>query len=183
MKRFLSVLTILSLFTFTGFSQNNTIALGVDAVILNDGYETSTSSFGPSLTFESAIGKKFSLQAKGAYLRDNLIKAENGSLRMDIKNFETGVNFYPKAVHRGFFVGLDLAYTDIKYVIKSGSTSQSLTASPLQYFGGGLNLGFKTKVTERITFGTIAGVKVMADTDFYDGLLNISIGANVGYKF
>lgn len=183
MKRFLSVLTILSLFTFTALSQNNTIALGVDAVILNDGFENSTSSFGPSLTFESAIGKKFSLQAKGAFLRDKLVESGDASIRMVIKNFETGVNFYPKAVHKGFFVGLDLAYTDIKYVLKSGDRSQSLTASPLQYFGGGLNLGFKTNVTNRITFGTIAGVKVMADTDFYEGLFNISIGANVGYKF
>jgi len=182
MKKLLSVFTILSLFSFTSLAQNNTIALGVDAVILNDGYENSNASFGPSLTFESAIGKKFSLQAKGAYLKNNLVEADDASIQMRIKNFETGVNFYPKAVHKGFFVGLDLAYTDVKYVLKSGSNSQSLT-TPSQYFGGGLNLGFKTKVTNRITFGTIAGIKVMADTDLEEGLFNINIGANVGYKF
>lgn len=184
MKKSILIATFFFAFFSISIAQNTTVSIGYGALGFSTDAEDFTTALGLSYALESAISKRFTIQAEVSSLKDNIIRNDQSAWQRRVKNFSTGLNFYPKAAHEGFFIGMNVGYTKVDYKLKSNGDFVILGfPDEGPFVGGGINLGFKTSLTKRLTLGTVAGTKVMYMPDTEEGMLQFNMGANIGFRF
>ena len=182
MKNLMIIFTM-SFVSFFATAQNTTFTIGTEAIGLytDDDASLSTRSF--TLGLENAFAKRWTLSADVSTGRKKQASTNTFGLKQKVSSLKTGIKFYPKAAHRGFFLGYNFVYTNVAVVL-SNEDSVILPFVEGRYVGAGTEMGFTTSLRERLTFGTVLGLNLMVDTgDFESAGLQYNIGAKIGYKF
>ena len=180
----LMLIFAMSLFSFFAMAQNNTtFTIGTEAIGIYTDDDASLSGRAFTLGLENNFGKRWSLSADLSVGRKRHASSNTFDLKQKMSSLKTGIKFYPKKGQRGFFLGYNFVYTNVD-VMLSNEDSVVLPIVGGRYVGAGTEMGFKTNLGERMTFGTVFGLNLMANTtDFESAALQYNIGAKIGYNF
>ena len=180
----LMLIAAMSLFSFFATAQNTTLTIGTDIVGF---YTEAEQTFGTrtlNLGLENAFAKRWTLSADIGIAKNSGFDLRVWKMRDKISAVRTGIKFYPKAAHKGFFIGTNLAYANLNRSFTGEDVPVNILNNG-KYIGGGLDLGFNTSLGKRLTFGTFAGLNLMLNANDIqdDGLLQSNLGIKVGFKF
>lgn len=179
----LMLISALSLISFFATAQNTTFTIGTEAIGIYTDDDASLSGRAFTLGLENNFGKRWSLSADWSIGKKLHASSSTFDLKQKTSSLKTGIKFYPKKGQRGFFFGYNFVYTNVD-VMLSNEDNVVLPIVAGKYIGAGSELGFKTNIGERMTFGTVLGLNLMANTDdFESAALQYNIGAKLGYKF
>jgi len=182
----MSLFALLLSFTFATAQTSTQVTIGMDAIGLASDLDAPAAAAGLTIGIESAMSKRFTISVERTMAKATLLDVHSLALKQKINAISTGLRFYPKAANRGFFLGLSLGYTSVKYRLDSEllpELSAIIGGLPTSYVGGGMDMGFKAKISKRLTLGTHLGLKVMPRMDFETAALQYNIGAKLGYNF
>ena len=180
----LMLIAAMSLMSIFATAQNTSLTIGTDIV----GFYTEAEQTFVGKTFnlgiENAFAQRWTLSADVAVAKNSGLNLSVRKLKQKIGSVRTGIKFYPKAAHKGFFIGTNLAYTNFNRTF-TGEDVPVAIQNDGKYIGGGFDIGFNTSIGRRLTFGTFAGLNLMLNASDIqdDGLLQSNLGVKVGFKF
>lgn len=188
MKNTLFALLLTALPSFSCLmAQQNHISAGLHAQALTT---LETYFLGPSVAFESTLKNKTTIGIKAGWYGSRSPYDIGGNFRHveRLLSIQPGIKFYSKEAHQGFYFGAHANYQAYDQFLKNNDTG-NITRVPVSeirnaFFGFGVDLGFTTAVSQRLTFGVgMTGDLFLNTTNFEEGDLGIGLGAHIGYKF
>jgi len=177
------LISALSLISFITKAQNTTFTIGTEAIGLYTDDEASLSTRSFTLGLENTFGKRWAISVDLSTGKKQQSTINTVGLKQKLSSLKTGLKFYPKKGQRGFFFGYNFVYTNVETVL-SNEDSVILPFVGGKFIGTGTEMGFNTRLGERLTFGTVAGLNLMVNTnDIESPALQYNIGAKIGYRF
>jgi len=179
----LMLIAAMSLISFFATAQTS-LTIGTDVVGLYTEDDQKFLTRTITLGLENAFAKRWTLSADVAIARNSGLDLRVWELREKVSSVKTGIKFYPKAAHKGLFIGTNLAYTNFNRTF-TGRDVPTTILNNGKYIGGGLDIGFNTSIGRRLTFGTFAGLNLMLNANDIenDALLQSNLGLKIGFKF
>ena len=174
----------MSLLSFFAAAQNTTLTIGTEALGLYTDTDQSISGQTITLGIENAFAKRWTVSADLSL--NGILGLGLGfpNIRRRIPSIKTGIKYYPKAANQGFFIGSNLAYTNVDVLLGNNDQGSPVNIKKGKYVGTGFDLGFNSNIGERFTLGTGLGLSLMVNTsDLEVSGLQYNIGAKFGYKF